>query len=103
MPMYHRIKKRYLVVVFHFHGDVLSQLLRVHVQKKVIDSGSCRDNEGVVDVSLPYPGDVFLGKRSHGLLFKSLHKLIGNDCGNWSSNGFSLKLLIKILVVHKLG
>ena len=50
--VYQRIKKRNLVVAFHLHGDVDSLLLRVHIQKKVVDSGSCGDYKSVINVSL---------------------------------------------------
>ena len=59
--------------------------------QKVIVSGSCGDYDGFVDVSLSYPGDIFWRTRSQGLLFKILHKLIDDDCGNWISHGYSLK------------
>ena len=70
--VYQRIRKSNLVVVFHFQGEVNSLLLCVHVQKKVIDSESCGDYEGVVDVSLQIRGSYSGGHDL--LLFKILHK-----------------------------
>ena len=74
LPVYQRIMKRNLVVAFQLHGEVDGLFLWVHVQRKVIDSGSCGDYEGVVDVSLPNLRDVFRMKGSQGLLFKILHR-----------------------------